>query len=74
MVALRPLSPSVELAKFELSRSMPKMDRIPVVSREGVNGREKEPWYARLVFVPRETFASNVSAPPNAFRARAMML
>ena len=31
MVALRPLSPSVELAKFKLSQSMPKMDRILVV-------------------------------------------
>lgn len=43
MVAFRPLSPSVELAKFELSRSVPKTERMPVVSREGVSGKEKEP-------------------------------
>lgn len=42
--ALKPLRPSVELAKLELSRSRPKTDNVPVVSRDGVIGRDNEAW------------------------------
>jgi hypothetical protein len=47
---------------------------MPVVLREVERGRESEAWYARRVFVPRDKLASNVSAPPNAFRMCAVTL
>ena len=49
MVALNPLRISEELAKAELSRSIPKIDSVPCVESVGLSGAVNEAWKDLLV-------------------------
>ena len=49
MVALNPLRVSEELAKVELSRSIPKTDRVPCVDSAGLRGAVNAVWKDLLV-------------------------
>ena len=44
MVAFNPLKASEELAKAELSRSIPKIDRVPCVESVGLSGAVNAVW------------------------------
>jgi hypothetical protein len=49
MVAFSPLKASEELAKAELSRSIPKIDRVPWVENVGLSGAVNAAWKDLLV-------------------------
>jgi len=69
-MALMPLEPSVQLAYVDKSFSRPNAINSACVSRSEVIGADSEARNDLLVFVPKATLASRISAPPKTFRIR----